>query len=262
MVNSIEMPASARAVASGMFDECLRLGGGADAGRDYLTGIEAAQVFMSSGLSDGDLAMIWDRTDLDRNGRFDREEFVQAMWLISIQHNLGKGKGGEGEGPVVANLRDNLSGSEWFGSWGGDNSNSNKNNKTTNNSSSGSGKNDDDGSGGGGGVVEKSTKSFQDRQLKEALLSSIVSQKPNVRWDDVAGLAPAKDELQEAIIFPLRFPHMFQGRRKARRAILLYGPPGTGKSYLAKAVATEVDHTLFSISAGDVTSKWTGESEG
>lgn len=96
---------------------------------------------------------------------------------------------------------------------------------------------------------------------KEALMLSIVSKKPNVRWDDVAGLTPAKHELQRAIVFPARFPNLYDGKRKASGAILLYGPPGTGKSYLAKAVATEVDHTLFSISAGDVVSKWVGESE-
>ena len=96
---------------------------------------------------------------------------------------------------------------------------------------------------------------------KEALMSSIVSKKPNVKWDDVAGLTPAKHELQRAIVFPARFPNLYDEKRKASGAILLYGPPGTGKSYLAKAVATEVDHTLFSISSGDVVSKWVGESE-
>jgi vacuolar protein-sorting-associated protein 4 len=92
-------------------------------------------------------------------------------------------------------------------------------------------------------------------------MSSIVSKKPNVKWDDVAGLTPAKHELQRAIVFPARFPNLYDEKRKASGAILLYGPPGTGKSYLAKAVATEVDHTLFSISSGDVVSKWVGESE-
>ncbi|KAF7557247.1 hypothetical protein G7Z17_g756 [Cylindrodendrum hubeiense] len=110
--------------------------------------------------------------------------------------------------------------------------------------------------------MDKLSKKFNDSSLKDSLLSSIVSEKPNVKWEDVAGLEAAKAELQEAIIFPLRFPQMFRGKRQARRALLLYGPPGTGKSYLAKAVATEVDHTLFSISSGDVMSKWTGESEG
>lgn len=110
--------------------------------------------------------------------------------------------------------------------------------------------------------VDKLSKKFNDTKLKDSLLSSIVSEKPNVKWEDVAGLEAAKAELQEAIIFPLRFPQMFRGKRQARRALLLYGPPGTGKSYLAKAVATEVDHTLFSVSSGDVMSKWLGESEG
>ncbi|KPM35813.1 Vacuolar protein sorting-associated protein 4 [Neonectria ditissima] len=110
--------------------------------------------------------------------------------------------------------------------------------------------------------VDKLSKQFMDSSLKDSLISSILSEKPNVKWEDVAGLEAAKAELQEAIIFPLRFPQMFRGKRQPRRALLLYGPPGTGKSYLAKAVATEVDHTLFSVSSSDVMSKWTGESEG
>ncbi|KAL2168670.1 hypothetical protein VTG60DRAFT_6953 [Thermothelomyces hinnuleus] len=92
-------------------------------------------------------------------------------------------------------------------------------------------------------------------------MSAIVTSKPNVKWDDVAGLTPAKEELQRAIVFPARFPNLYDERRKPSGAILLYGPPGTGKSYLAKAVATEVDHTFFSISSADVVSKWMGESE-
>ncbi|KAL2131200.1 hypothetical protein VTI74DRAFT_5426 [Chaetomium olivicolor] len=100
-----------------------------------------------------------------------------------------------------------------------------------------------------------------EEKLKESLMDAIVSKKPNVKWDDVAGLTPAKHELQRAIVFPSRFPSLYDEKRKASGAILLYGPPGTGKSYLAKAVATEVDHTLFSISSADVVGKYMGESE-
>ncbi|KAK4098048.1 AAA-domain-containing protein [Parathielavia hyrcaniae] len=99
------------------------------------------------------------------------------------------------------------------------------------------------------------------RVLKESLLKAIVSKTPNIKWSDVAGLTSAKHEVQRAIVFPQRFPSLYDDKRKASGTILLYGPPGTGKSYLAKAVATEVDHTLFSISAGDIVSKWLGESE-
>jgi vacuolar protein-sorting-associated protein 4 len=111
-----------------------------------------------------------------------------------------------------------------------------------------------------GGGLSKPSESETSPQ-KEALMSAIVSKKPNVRWDDVAGLTPAKHELQRAIVFPARFPNLYDEKRRASGAILLYGPPGTGKSFLAKAVATEVDHTFFSISSGDVVSKWMGESE-
>ncbi len=111
-----------------------------------------------------------------------------------------------------------------------------------------------------GGGLPKPSES-ENSPHKEALMSAIVSKKPNVKWDDVAGLMPAKHELQRAIVFPARFPNLYDEKRKASGAILLYGPPGTGKSYLAKAVATEVTHTFFSISSGDVVSKWMGESE-
>ncbi|OCK73780.1 AAA-domain-containing protein [Lepidopterella palustris CBS 459.81] len=101
----------------------------------------------------------------------------------------------------------------------------------------------------------------ESQKLRDALEGAILSETPDVHWDDVAGLDQAKEELQEAVILPIKFPQLFTGTRKARKGMLLYGPPGTGKSYLAKAVATEVDCPLFSISSSDIMSKWLGESE-
>lgn len=99
-------------------------------------------------------------------------------------------------------------------------------------------------------------------KFRNNLSSAIVIQKPNVSWDDVIGLASAKEALKEAIILPLKFPHLFTGNRKPWRGILLYGPPGTGKSFLAKAVATEANNSTFlSVSSSDLVSKWLGESE-
>ena len=41
--------------------------------------------------------------------------------------------------------------------------------------------------------------------------AAVVAEKPDVKWDDVAGLEEAKELLQEAVIIPQKFPHLFQG---------------------------------------------------
>lgn len=128
--------------------------------------------------------------------------------------------------------------------------------------------------GGGSGKVSKdngkkeSNSSSDDdedpekKKMMSKLDGAIVMEKPNVQWSDVAGLDLAKEALKEAVILPIKFPHLFQGKRTPWKGILLYGPPGTGKSYLAKAVATEANNsTFFSISSSDLISKWQGESE-
>ncbi|KAF5376885.1 hypothetical protein D9615_007228 [Tricholomella constricta] len=119
---------------------------------------------------------------------------------------------------------------------------------------------------GGGGTDKKKDGDDDDqdpesKKLRASLASAIVADTPNVKWDDVAGLEGAKASLKEAVILPIKFPHLFTGKRTPWRGILLYGPPGTGKSYLAKAVATEAKSTFYSVSSSDLVSKWQGDSE-
>lgn len=123
------------------------------------------------------------------------------------------------------------------------------------------------GSAGGGSTKAKKPGQKDDdedkesKKLRTAIQGAVVSETPNVHWDDIAGLDGAKEALKEAVILPVKFPQLFVGNRKPVSGILLYGPPGTGKSYLAKAVATESNATFFSISSSDLVSKWMGESE-
>ncbi len=125
----------------------------------------------------------------------------------------------------------------------------------------GSGSSGDHGDKGKGKGEEEEEEDEEDKKLADSLAGAIVSEKPNVRWSDVAGLEGAKDALKEAVILPAKFPQLFTGKRRPWKGILLYGPPGTGKSFLAKAVATEADATFFAVSSSDLVSKWQGESE-
>ena len=109
---------------------------------------------------------------------------------------------------------------------------------------------------GGGG-----NENDEDKALKDQLSGCLVTEIPNVSWDDVAGLENAKQALKEAVILPIQYPQLFEGKRQPWKGILLYGPPGTGKSYLAKAAATETKGRFFSVSAANIVSKFMGESE-
>lgn len=116
-------------------------------------------------------------------------------------------------------------------------------------------------SSGKGGAGGKDQLDDDAKKLRSALQGAILLETPNVRWQDVAGLDGAKEALKEAVLLPIKFPKLFEGKRKTWSGILLYGPPGTGKSYLAKAVATEAKSTFISVSSSDLVSKWMGESE-
>ncbi|ASJ10971.1 AAA family ATPase [Thermococcus sp. P6] len=100
------------------------------------------------------------------------------------------------------------------------------------------------------------------KMIEPSALREVLIEVPNVRWDDIGGLEEAKQELREAVEWPLKYPEAFLGLGiTPPKGILLYGPPGTGKTLLAKAVANESEANFIGIRGPEVLSKWVGESE-
>jgi transitional endoplasmic reticulum ATPase len=89
-----------------------------------------------------------------------------------------------------------------------------------------------------------------------------LSEKPKIRFDDIAGLDDVKEQIRVKMIFPFTHPEKAKRYRvKTGGGSLLYGPPGTGKTMIGKAVAGELDATFFAITPSEILNKWVGESE-
>ncbi|MCQ2972720.1 MAG: CDC48 family AAA ATPase [archaeon] len=100
------------------------------------------------------------------------------------------------------------------------------------------------------------------KEIQPSALREVLVQVPNVKWEDVGGLDDAKQELKEAVEWPLKHPDKFKkfGVRPPK-GTLLYGSPGTGKTLLAKAVASESEANFISVKGPELLSKWVGDSE-
>jgi SpoVK/Ycf46/Vps4 family AAA+-type ATPase len=86
-----------------------------------------------------------------------------------------------------------------------------------------------------------------------------LTEKPNIKWNEIAGIHDAKKAIEEAVVFPIKRPDLFP--LGWPRGILFFGPPGCGKTLLAAAIATEIDAVFYNIDAASIMSKWLGESE-
>ncbi len=100
------------------------------------------------------------------------------------------------------------------------------------------------------------------REMDPSTMREVVIETPDVTWEDVGGLEDAKQELREAIEWPMRYEDLFEHMEaEIPKGILLSGPPGTGKTLIAKAVANESEANFISVKGPEFFSKWVGESE-
>ena len=100
------------------------------------------------------------------------------------------------------------------------------------------------------------------REITPTAMREVAVEVPAVRWDEVGGLEEVKEELKEAVEWPLKNPEVFERLGiQSPKGMLLFGPPGCGKTLLARAVATESEANFISIKGPEVFSKWVGESE-
>lgn len=100
------------------------------------------------------------------------------------------------------------------------------------------------------------------KEVRPSALREVLVQIPNVTWDDVGGLDSLKEELKEAVEWPLKHKEAFEYVDVSPpKGILLYGPPGTGKTLIAKALAKMTESNFIAIKGPELLSKWVGESE-
>lgn len=109
---------------------------------------------------------------------------------------------------------------------------------------------------------ETAGRAEQTDELSEAASRWALTEKPDIRWDDVKGLHEAKQVVRDRVINPLKYPELTDLYKvRAGGGLLLYGPPGNGKSMFAKALAAELDAMFLNVPAKDLKNKYVGDSE-
>lgn len=117
------------------------------------------------------------------------------------------------------------------------------------------------------GVLEKmriSRKDFREalKMVRPSAMREVLIEVPTVKWADIGGMEEIKQEIIEAVEWPIKNPEAFKRLGvNPPKGLLLYGAPGTGKTLLAKAVATESEANFILVNGPELLSKWVGESE-
>ncbi len=100
------------------------------------------------------------------------------------------------------------------------------------------------------------------KHVEPSAMREVLVEVPDITWKQVGGLEDVKQELKEAVEWPLKYPDVFERlQTKPPKGILMFGPPGTGKTLLAKAVANESECNFIAVKGPELLSKWVGESE-
>jgi len=100
------------------------------------------------------------------------------------------------------------------------------------------------------------------KEVEPSAMREVLVEVPDIKWEDIGGLEGVKEELREAIEWPLKYPELFaQMNAVPPKGLLLYGPPGTGKTLLAKAAANESEANFISVKGPELLNKFVGESE-
>ena len=116
-------------------------------------------------------------------------------------------------------------------------------------------------------VLEKMEVTMEDftnayKEITPTAMREVYIEVPTIHWTDIGGLDEVKQDLKEAVEWPMKNPEIFTRLGiKPPKGILLYGPPGAGKTLLARAVATESEANFITIKGPEIFSKWVGESE-
>ena len=105
----------------------------------------------------------------------------------------------------------------------------------------------------------RATSTDEDSDTKPSFTSESTTN--GITFNDVAGLDDVKEQIIFHVLEPMRNPELAEAYGiKPGGKILLYGPPGTGKTFIARAIAGEVNATFYAINCQDLISKYMGDS--
>ena len=89
-----------------------------------------------------------------------------------------------------------------------------------------------------------------------------VAEQPTTDFDDVGGLTAVKEQLEQAVLWPLQYSPLFDAANTTPpTGVLLHGPPGTGKTLLARAIAGESEVNFIQVRGPELLDRYVGESE-